>query len=982
MLTKRYYMICLLLCLMLLVTAFAHAAIMPKKRSVEKVPSFFRFDLPLEESEKTTKVQMVKYDQKLYELAYTTFLQNKNIKNAYTLAVSAVAQQPESRIWRERLAQVAIWHQQPSTALEQYLFLVNRFHDENALQQGKKLAASLNDNEIFAQFLLIDIQNGNNSESNWKLYVDTMLRLGDMQKAIEVLNANKDRMSKEFYLSSTAKIYSMSDDKSLQLKTLDKYVSEIGISPSVAQQLAVIYLNQRDINRAFKVMHDVRDQAKSNDYEFWKDYANVASLVNNTQEELYAYQQLLKLKKTNSDAYIRLIELTSKNKPGLAYDYAIAAKKKYPKNLAITADAFELIVNTKQSLDFPRLLASTPKSVKKQLKYSSSYWNARASYWEQVGNSQEVIHSYLTAMKYIPEDDYLKSDLLSYLMESNDTNRLKKALLMWQADLADRPNMWSAYAQAYARLNQPDMSKLILQRFYNQFSDYKDNPNWLILFKDTLENALFPKDAAELTHYTWPIFLNMLKQQTAAPTYEQLIDYVKLSLQEAGGDPTARALGMLQSHVNNDVELLMLTWALSHNNAGLAKAVYRFYTARGIEAPAWVKLNIALLRNDRRMMRKIITDKKTVVSYRDHILAAQQIDAIPLAQTLAFKSLKNNRHDQDLYDNYFTPVMLKTANNLSLSQEFFQYGSAEGPRTDASLTYFLMPSISLTPYNTVWFAHNISGNAVPQGNDLNPAINQELAFVPARDERAGIKITNVQHRGDLSFDLGYRDNLNQFLTARLIKNYKVFSDLDIIAGLGYHQQADDTLGLYVGGRKNSAELEFNYRLFAKDTISGNYHQSSYFTQDGQYLANGGQATLRYEHKFWKTYPDWTISPYGVVTQYYDKTSAMLTGSVLKLVPSEITPDVNFLIPLNNNEYGLTLSFGQTYIEEYTHSWRPFAAFTLSQNSIVGPGKLLNFGVAGSLIGRDHLLLYYEWGSNQGQGLQTSRLIKISYRIYV
>src|SRR5580704_16808853 len=108
-------------------------------------------------------------------------------------------------------------------------------------------------------------------------------------------------------------------------------------------------------------------------------------------------------------------------------------------------------------------------------------------------------------------------------------------------------------------------------------------------------------------------------------------------MQEAPGEPTAVPLNMVQDNVNEDVELLILTWALKHNNFSLARATYWHYLAMGMEPPLWASLSIALERHDRQLERKIITDKKNLVSYRDHIRASMDIDAIPHGQTVAFK---------------------------------------------------------------------------------------------------------------------------------------------------------------------------------------------------------------------------------------------------------------------------------------------------------------------------------------------------------
>lgn len=676
----------------------------------------------------------------------------------------------------------------------------------------------------------------------------------------------------------------------------------------------------------------------------------------------------------------------------------------HPNNASLASTIFSLM-NRNRSLDFPTVVARLPAPLLKMLKYDPSYWYARTYYWRRMRDGNQLLQTYLEGINFVPEDPYFRSEFIYYLVETNNTTLLRKVLPLWQSEVPETPTMWGAYAEAYSRLNDPMMTRLLLTLYYQQFKEYEKDPYWLILFKDTLENSFFERESNEISYYAWPFYLQLLRNQKSPPDYVQLVDYVKLSLFNAGGDPSAVALSMLEKHPpNEDTELLMLTWALQHNNISLARAVQAHYERLGIEAPIWARMSIALARNDRTTMRNLLRDKnvffgnlvsaKENVAYRDQISAADEINAIPYGQTYAFDALKRFKKDSDLYDNYFTPIMLKTANSVYFGEDYFQYGDVAGPRTNASFTYFLMPSLSITPYNSIWFSHNLSKPTtkftLDEDNEVNAEINQVLRSVPRRDERAGVKFRTLLRRGYLDLDLGYRNNLNSFMTAKLSHEYQAYSDLDLIGTVGIHQPADDTEALFVGGMKNDVELDFDYKLLHKDHITGNLQQNFFYTQQGQHLANGTQFTLRYNHKFWTSYPDWSVTPYLELTRYYDKTRRLLQGNILKLVPVNETPDVNFLIPVNFNEYGITFSFGQNFIEEfldlnaaaqYTHRWRPFASATFSKNTLVGFGKLYEIGINGTVFGRDRLLLYYEYGTNQGPGIQALRLATISYRIY-
>lgn len=946
----------------------------------------FQFVLP-GSKEPEVKVSLIPFDAAIYELAYKAYLQSGDIKDAYTVAAAAVAQKPGIKVWRDRLATVAIWNEKPGVALKEYAILSQDFKDSQAETRGLYLARKMNDDELLIPFLSRMIKKNQPSPKDWADYIATMFRLGELKDLAATLNAHRKSIPVAEYLESFSTMNLVLDEPQKQLVYLKELSKQVGVTPKIASQLAVIYLGQGKLKPAVTAMNEGRKRASRSDYPFWIDYAQISSLAQRTGDEIVAYQHLIEQKKPDLDIYNVLIGLVSNSDPALAYRYFSQALKIYPNDESLLSSAVLLLNNKELSFHFPNLLAQIPSALMAQIKASQFFWIAKANYWRSLDNDDAVVQAYLEGIKTVAHNEVLKSELLSFLISKNSYFLLRELLAQWQQTAIETPELWGVYAQAYAQLPNKQMSQLYLSLLYEQFPIYQNNPRWLIFFKDSLENSNVPRAAEAITQYAWPLYLHSL-QTGSIPPYEAAMNYVKLSLQEASGDPTAVALKILENLKDDeDVELLMLTWAIKHNNFSLAKRAYWYYLMHGISPQAWAILSIAYHEQDRNWERKIIMNKKKpIASYRDHVAAAIHIDAIPYAQSVAYKELVKHRDDSDLYDHYFVPTMLRTADFIHAEEEYYQYGNLAGPRNHVAYRYFFTPGLSLMPFNSLWLPKDVSKKTEEalgsdEANIISANKNQVFASVPHYDERAGIKAVMQARRGLWDLDLIFRKNLASFWNAKLVRTYPIYNNLQSTGTLGIRMPADDTAGLLIGGMKNQALLEMAYTLFAKDTLFGSYAQNQFYTQDGQYLSNGIQALLRLEHKFWREYPDWNISPYVVATRYYHQTNQPLRGNILSIVPEGVNPTVNFLIPASFLEYGATIAVGQNYIEEYTHRWHPLALFTLSQNSVIGLGKLLNVGLAGTLFGRDHLLLYYEWGSNQGQGLQLSQLLKLSYKIY-
>jgi hypothetical protein len=318
-----------------------------------------------------------------------------------------------------------------------------------------------------------------------------------------------------------------------------------------------------------------------------------------------------------------------------------------------------------------------------------------------------------------------------------------------------------------------------------------------------------------------------------------------------------------------------------------------------------------------------------------------------------------------MYD-LFTNVMLKSSNHWDIKEEFYQYGSIQGPRTYLAATYFIAPGMSLTPYLQSWFVH-----------DNNTS---DIANVPDLDEKMGLKIKKFTDHGNIALDVAHRKSLGSFYEALLSSEYKITRQLNAKIELGYHQLAMDTETLYIGGYRNDANLELEYTLAQSDLISMQLTQNFFYTQDKKHLADGNLEKLGYEHYFWLEHPDFSTLIYAQGEQYYDKINT-LPNDILKLVPTGTSATTNFIIPPSSTEFGITLQTGMKYLEDYTHSWKPFASATVMRNSVTGIGRIFTLGVAGTVFGRDHLALYYENGTDQAPGVQRELLIGASYRYY-
>lgn len=90
---------------------------------------------------------------------------------------------------------------------------------------------------------------------------------------------------------------------------------------------------------------------------------------------------------------------------------------------------------------------------------------------------------------------------------------------------------------------------------------------------------------------------------------------------------------------------------------------------------------------------------------------------------------------------------------------------------------------------------------------------------------------------------------------------------------------------------------------------------------------------------------------------------------------------DFFLPESFSFYGLQVSTNMRYEQEYTRALLPFATASRTWHSVLGPGYELRLGMAGSVLGSDHLGLSWGVGKSglQLQGLTRSLLF--TYRLH-
>ncbi len=479
------------------------------------------------------------FDDAAYTLGYNIFLGAKNLPDARRVAHAAVAQRPQSLVWRQRLARVSDWNNLPQDALPQWLFYARSSEDELAWDRVLEISKSLSDLDSWRAALEHKIQR----EPHQTLWLKELLALyevrGEPELAIQLLQVRlqktRDPGLRQAYLQNLADIYERKSDLLGALSTLETLRLEFGLSPDYALKLSSYYYKQNKFTEAFAELYRVRDQVPKNHEEFWRTYAEMGSFLQNDDMAEAGYRTLLENELFTEHDLENLLAVWMTQKPRAAEKLAVFAyfntRKKIKSSLVTsmqTADGraltweqdFEVSINL-----FPPRFAGLALHLMVRL----AHWDAARQFLASLTAQQlSVLEKdvfFLTSRAVLAQSTQhlnaaerdmraaldmdagnmdLRAGLIWVLIAGRKTEPLKHVLGAWATEAESNAVLWGAYAAALMSLNRQREALHWFRKSGIQRDDYL----WQMSYAECLEANSQPELAWRIRRHAW---LNLRK---------------------------------------------------------------------------------------------------------------------------------------------------------------------------------------------------------------------------------------------------------------------------------------------------------------------------------------------------------------------------------------------------------------------------------------------------------------------------------------
>lgn len=931
-------------------------------------------------------------------LVYQSFVETHDLDNAQRIATEKVTKDPRSTVWLKRLAQVAEWNNGAPLALKTWLAYAQLTNDPEGWKNVLRLAPMLDDDNAYLAGI---VWKARGSPDNLKLVDEvtaTYERLGRPADAFAFLRSlprGRESIAIDERSAALAERAGYDDQAIALYRRLQQRDPH---NTGYALHTASLLYRHDDQVGAFAALGVARDYATDSNVEFWRNYGQLARLLELDSAANEAYKHLLASRQATPED----LEAMTYFYDPYPIDAGRTSELQYERDHTPRALQSAIYYYTEAgAMDrIATLLTSLTDDQRTAAEATPGFLGVRAEYYRQIGQPTDALHDLQRAVNLPGATDDLRASLLWTLVDYGNDSDVREALARWRAESETTASLWGPYAAGEMRLNRPVAALRYLRR---QTATLSRDPLWQLTYADAQEMVGRRDLAWTIRRSVWREMQNEEgavanahgTRSTGSPSVSQDEDTreewrgrrVTLGSIFANGDVSKALLeslittdggkteqqqrlrtlvgdtpglaslpappanqtsdGRLKSAVAKEVAV---AWALSQEADPLAKRWLARQYATRLAQPSDSRLTIALAENDVSEMERLLAEERGRLPRYDRIDALVAIDRPGEAEQLAFDGVDGAPADDEMHTR-----LVETATTWPQSIDAGIASYSQHPLDYIEST--LGASLKIAD-------HYMIGVATDE-RFQHTTNTTELINVPADDR--SVSFTARRQTIDTAFQVtaGRREALDSFYTFALEGELGRNSPLTFTFNAGRNQTATESQELQVGGVKDNVIAGFDYRATSRIYLNGSLEGDRFYSQDRGYLGSGLLTRAEIGYKIRTDYPDYTVRLVGLRGSY--GASGQADPLISKLVPASFNPNASTFMPPTYFQYGLYFTFGTDLMEQYTHEWRPFLDVGIAHDSLQGWGPQVDIGVAGSVFGGDHAAIYFEHQSVSQRG---------------
>lgn len=939
------------------------------------------------------------FDDKIYSLAYQVFLENRKPDDAWAIARAAVQQRPGDMAWRERLARVSEWTERPDVALANWLVIARQTQRDDAWQAVLRIAPGQFDDAALVQALQYSLRGDPSNPRLVQALVDAYERLGEPAAAVAFLQAHGRGAHAREQLALLAE--RMGQPRA----ALDHWRALLAmpgaLTPERAMQAAVLALALRQPEQGLAWLEAARGQSMDPDVatDFWRMTAQLAESRQRQALAVEAYRRIADTEDASADDFESLARLLENDTPLEAARVYEQAWQRFGRTEHVVM-ALTFHVGRSRWADVARLLASIRapgrEAARARLEKLPEFLRLAGTYYQNNGELGKARAHFEAGLRAAPDSADMRSALLWLFIDSNDAVALRQLLGAHEAVWGADPQMHDALAAAYQSLSLPQTA---LDRYLTpHIKAHEGDFLWLMNYGDALDQNQQFDQAWRLRRHLLARQWQQVRGRPGVGSAQAAARARREWLSEDGLDQTrriARARLVLNQHPGDPAvavlrELLRLDRDAegSLSNAAAETAIgwvqdageysaergflwHQYARSQSLRAnrPLWADITVALAEEDKASTGQLLEAFDERLPRYDRVNAARAVDDLRLAQSAAFEGMDHQNDDQPLHLQ-LTESLLAFSDTAGAAVRHRRLGGMNETELADTLHLAINPRLSLD---------------IEQGRTLRRGTNPQTIVNPPDETALQARLRWRHPDGETTFMAGQRRSFDRYTPVEVEHEQRIDNRLQLRMSLGLDLPSQESLALRVAGMKDRASVAARYQATRQDSVTITLWGERYQLQTGGLLGTGRHASVYYTHSYRQDAPQLDLSLFWS-RHRFERSDLMLLsardeGYRRFLPPGADGPGVDYFLPNGFSFYGLQLSTNLRQEQEYTRKLRPFAAVSATWHTQYGAGYGIRLGLAGNVLGPDHLAM--SWGLEKS-GLRTegpSRELQISYRLH-
>ncbi len=953
--------------------------------------------LPVSQKSPPAVAPGLPFDDKVYTLGYQVFLENKNLEDAWRVAKAAVQQAPQLIIWHERLAQVSEWTGRLELALPHWLRVAQQTQSPVAWQAVLRLAPGQFDDAALVEALRYELRRKPGQPTLLQELVDAYERLGSPQPALDYL---RQQPATPKTLEMLANLAKRAGDLDLALTSWQRlFTDPTQLTPTLAMRAAVLALLRGQAAQGLAWLEAAQKKITPNTTDsatFWRLTAQMAQDQQRDLLAVQAYRQLLENKAADVGDFDALIRLLQTHQPLEAAEVALLAWQQLdqPRHLILALGIYASLNQWRDVQQVLQKLDPAPQAQRRalhRLRQEPEFLRLAGLCYQNTGRRAQARQYYEAGLKLAPQSAAMRHALLWLFIESNDAAALRDLLGRYEAQWSQDKELHDALASAYQSLSLPAIA---LERYLQpRIQAHRNDLLWLMNYADAL-------DQNQQSDRAWRLRRDLLSQEwqkanrdvSTTPsrarwlTEEGLnttrrLARARLQLTQRPGDAglaTLRELLRLDRDARNGLSNAAAETAIGWlQDAGEYTAERGFLwqqyaRSHSVQAnrPLWAEITVALAEKDKPATGELLEIFDERLQRYDRVNAAVAVGNVRLAQSAAFETQHNQPDDnplhQQLAENLLAFSPSGTGNVASR-----QLDRLEEKETQTQLHYPLSPALSLG----LKMLHTERQTTGREGL-------RELS-----QERANYGSLRWQQRSGSStqLQLGWRESLAHSTPWQLEHLQRLDNRLSLHLDWGQQLPTQESLALRTGGMKDRLGVGMRYQATRLDQVTLNHWREKYQWQTSAEVGNGQHSALSYTHNYRLDTPTVDVGIFWSSHSYDRRNTDDFSGPDRALIrnqpPSLSNAERGPLLPDNFQFYGVQLTTNLRFEHDYIRAFAPMVSVAPTWHSRQGLGYSLRLGLAGSLLGADHLGLVWSAGKSGSQTPGLSQEVQLNYRYH-